>query len=475
VSVPRVEPAPAPAAAPAAPATVVEIPFRAALLVWMRVAALSFGGPAGQIAVMQRILVDEKRWVSQHRFLHALNYCMLLPGPEAQQLAIYLAWLLHGTWAGVVAGALFVLPGFLSILGLSVLYATFQGSGLVAALFWGLKPAVLAVVVEALLRVGRRALHGAARRWIAAFAFLALFLFDLPFPLVLLIAATSGWLLGRRGLAGFGGTGGISDPDAMPAGEGDRAVDRAARDGDTAWRRPSWRRSLRVAAFWLVLWWAPVGALALALGRDHLLVREGAFFGKVAVVTFGGAYSVLAYVAQRAVEDFHWLTADEMLDGLGMAETTPGPLIQVVQFVAFLGAWRQPEPFGALAAGVLGSAIVTWVTFVPCFLWIFLGAPYIEWLRGRRALTDALSAITAAVVGVILDLALWFALHTLFGEVQERRWGGLRLLVPDPATLDLAALLIAVAAAWALLRTRAGLLPTLAAAVLAGLLWHVMT
>ena len=452
------------------------IPRRDALLVWCRVAALSFGGPAGQIAVMQRILVDEKRWVSQHRFLHALNYCMLLPGPEAQQLAIYLAWLLHGTGAGIVAGTLFVLPGFVSILALSVVYATWQGSTLVAALFWGLKPAVLAVVVEALLRVGRRALHGPAHRWIAALAFVALFFLDLPFPLVLAAAALAGWLLGRRGVAGFGRGG----PEAAHAAEDrngeavDRAVDLAARGHETSRRRPSLARSLRVVAVWMLLWWLPVAALAMALGREHVVVREGVFFGKAAVVTFGGAYSVLAYVAQRAVEDFRWLTAAEMLDGLGMAETTPGPLIQVVQFVAFLGAWRDPAPLAPLAAGVLGSLLTTWVTFVPSFLWIFLGAPYVEWLRERRALSDALSAITAAVVGVILNLAVWFALHTLFAEVRELRWTVGRLLVPAPATLDAGALVVAAAASWALLRLRWGMLPTLLAAMAAGAVWYVV-
>ena len=464
-------------AAPPLPAgAAATVSRRDALLVWCRVAALSFGGPAGQIAVMQRILVDEKRWVSQQRFLHALNYCMLLPGPEAQQLAIYLAWLLHGTWTGILAGTLFVLPGFVSILALSVVYATWQGSTLVAALFWGLKPAVLAVVVEALLRVGRRALHGAAHRWIAALAFGALFFLDLPFPLVLAAAALAGWLLGRSGVAGFG----RGAPEPAPAGgdrdgeAADRAVDAAARDHGTAGRRPSLARSLRVVAVWLLLWWLPVGALAMALGREHVLVREGVFFGKAAVVTFGGAYSVLAYVAQRAVEDFRWLTANEMLDGLGMAETTPGPLIQVVQFVAFLGAWREPAPFAPLVAGVLGSLLTTWVTFVPSFLFIFLGAPYVEWLRERRPLGDALSAITAAVVGVILNLAVWFALHTLFGEVRELRWPVGRLLVPVPATLDVGALVVAMAASWALLRMRWGMLPTLFGAMAAGAIWYLV-
>lgn len=434
------------------------VPFRAALLVWCRVAALSFGGPAGQIAVMQRILVDEKRWVSQRRFLHALNYCMLLPGPEAQQLAIYLAWLLNGTWAGILAGTLFVLPGFLSILGLSMLYASFQGTGFVAALFYGLKPAVVAVVAEALLRVGRRALHGPARVAIAGFAFAAIFFFNVPFPLILVLAGIAGWLLGRQGRAGFGSNSGPELGD-----EDDEGITRSL---------PSWKRSLVVAATWLSIWWIPIGLLALLLGGSSVIVREGVFFGQTAVVTFGGAYSVLSYIAQRTVGDFHWLSAREMLDGLGLAETTPGPLIQVVQFVAFLGAYRRPGALSPLLSGMLGSLITTWATFTPCFLWIFLGAPYIEWLRGRRALSDALTAITAAVVGVILNLTVWFSLHTLFAEVHRMALGPLRLWIPEWRTLDPVALLITVASAWALLRARAGLLPTLAAATAAGMLWQ---
>ena len=454
----------APRQEPAPPASV---PFRAALVVWCRVAALSFGGPAGQIAVMQRILVDEKRWVSQRRFLHALNYCMLLPGPEAQQLAIYLAWLLNGTWAGIVAGTLFVLPGFLSILGLSVLYASFQGTSFVAALFYGLKPAVVAVVAEALLRVGRRALRGRAQVAIAGLAFVAIFFFNLPFPLILVLAGTTGWLLGRQGRAGFGGSG-------LELGEeGDeRIADAAARHRGASQRLPSWKRSLAVAATWLSLWWIPIGLLALALGRGSVVVQEGVFFSQTAVVTVGGAYSVLSYIAQRAVGDFHWLSAREMLDGLGLAETTPGPLIQVVQFVAFLGAYRRPGALSPLLSGMLGSLLTTWATFTPCFLWIFLGAPYIEWLRGRRALSDALTAITAAVVGVILNLTVWFSLHTLFGEVRQMALGPARLWIPEWRTLDPVALLIAIASAWALLRARAGLLATLAAATAAGMLWQ---
>ena len=452
-------PAVAVAAAPAA------VPFAAALRVWARVAALSFGGPAGQIAVMHRILVEEKRWVSERRFLQALNFCMLLPGPEAQQLAIYLGWLLHGTAAGIVAGTLFVLPGLLSILALSLVYVGWQDTAVVAAIFYGLKPAVLAVVLAALVRLGRRALDGPAKRALAALAFVAIFFLDLPYPLVIVGAAAAGWWLGRSSRGGFGRR---SDDTSTAA-----AADLEHPASAAATRAPSWQRSLGVIAIWLPLWWAPVALLWLWLGAGHTVVREGVFFGRTAIVTFGGAYAVLAYVAQRAVEDFRWLSPREMLDGLGMAETTPGPLIQVVQFVAFLGAWRHPGPLSPLFAAVLGSLVTAWVTFTPCFLWIFLGAPYMERLRGRRGLADALAAITAAVVGVILQLAVWFALHTLFGTVRELRTGGVRLFVPDLHTLDPFALAIAAGACWLLFRTRLGMLGTLGVAVAAGMLVQI--
>ncbi len=436
------------------------VPFAKALAVWCRVAALSFGGPAGQIAVMQRILVDEKRWISESRFLHALNYCMLLPGPEAQQLATYVGWLLHRTPGGLVAGTLFVLPGFLSILVLSVLYAGFGETVLVAALFYGLKPAVLAVVVEALVRIGRRALGSAARRLVAAGAFVAIFVFGVPFPWIIVVAALFGWLAGRRGL--WGGAAAAEESDAHEGAAADAAG------------RPSLRRSLAVAAVWLAIWWLPVLALGAWTGFGSVFFEEGIFFSKAAVTTFGGAYAVLAYIAQRAVEDFGWLAPGEMLDGLGMAETTPGPLIQVVQFVGFMGAYRNPGGLDPMLAGLLGSLVTTWVTFVPCFLWIFLGAPYIEWLRGRRALADALSAITAAVVGVILNLAVWFALHTLFGRVDRIQTGPLDLHLPVWQTLDPGAFLIAAGAFAALFALRWGMLKTLAGGVALGLLWALL-
>jgi chromate transporter len=429
------------------------VPFRDAVRVWLRVAALSFGGPAGQIAVMHRIVVEEKRWLDEHHFLHALSYCMLLPGPEAQQLATYVGWLLHGSRGGLVAGTLFVLPGFLSILALSILYAGLRGSPAMDGLLFGLKPAVMAVVVEAVLRIGRRALRTRALVGLAATAFVAMFFLDVPFPLVVLGA-------GAFGLAGSrlwpGAFPPVTPPDA----------------GDAEEQAPSGLRSLgrtlRVAALWLALWWLPVGALALACGREHVLVQEALFFSKTAVVTFGGAYAVLAYIAQQAVGTFHWLAPGEMLDGLGMAETTPGPLIQVVQFVGFMGAYRHPGSLGPMTAGVAASLVTTWVTFAPCFLWIFVGAPFIERLRGNRPLAGALAAITAAVVGVILNLALWFALHTLFGEVAEVHAGAARLLIPRWGTLDLLSLGLAAGAGVALLRFRAGVAPTIAGTALLG-------
>ncbi len=441
------------------------VPFRAALRVWVRVALLSFGGPAGQIAVMHRILVEEKRWVSENRFLHALNYCMLLPGPEAQQLATYIGWLLHRGVGGLVAGTLFVLPGFISILGLSMLYVGFQGLPLVDALFFGLTPAVMAVVVEAVIKIGRRILKNSTMVSVATASFVAIFFFEVPFPLIVLGAALLGLLGGRVWPERF--------LVLVTLGGSDAAGSAVFADHAAIGTRPSLGRTVRVAMVWLALWLVPLLVLAAVLGRASVFVQEGIFFSTAAVVTFGGAYAVLAYVAQQAVEVYGWLQPGEMLDGLAMAETTPGPLIQVVQFVGFMGAYRNPAPFSPMAAGIVGSVVTTWVTFVPSFLWIFVGAPYIEYLRGRKALTSALSTITAAVVGVILNLAVWFGVHTLFAEVSERSWAGVRLLVPHWQTIDLAASAIAVAAFVALLRFKVGMLVTLAGSVVVGALWYL--
>ncbi len=442
-----------------------------AFRVWGYVALNSFGGPAGQIAVMHRVLVDGRRWISERRFLHALNYCMLLPGPEAHQLAVYIGWLLHGIRGGLMAGLLFILPGFLSILALSVLYAGYQETTLVAAFFYGIKPAVLAIVAAAVVRVGRRALPNRTLVAIAISAFVATFFLDIPFPLIILGAATIGLLGARLAPLTFGGGPGPGPADVDDG--ADAAVRHVLRDDAKGGPRPPLRRAAAILAVGMVVWLGPVVAVAALFGGQSIFVRESLFFSGAALVTFGGAYAVLAYIAQEVVESLAWLTPDEMLDGLGMAETTPGPLIMVVQFVGFLAAFRSPGDLDPMLAGVLGAILVTWVTFVPATLWIFLGAPYIEYLRGKRALTGALSAITATVVGVIANLGLWFSLHTLFGVVDQARAGPLRLYVPDPATLDFAALAIAIFALVAIFRLRWPILATIAVSALAGTVYHL--
>jgi chromate transporter len=435
--------------------------------VWARIAALSFGGPAGQIAVMHRILVEEKKWIGEERFLHALNYCMLLPGPEAQQLATYIGWLLHKTKGGLIAGGLFVLPGFVAIMALSWIYAAFGNVGAVEALFFGLKAAVLAIVLEAVRRIGSKSLKNAPLKAIAAAAFVGIFFLNLPFPLIVLGAGVlgfSGQRLGVKAFQGGGGGHGPSTGNAVPDAEtalGEHIPDHA---------KPSLGWSLKIGSIFLFLWLAPVAALVAALGQDHVYSEIAIFFSKMAVVTFGGAYAVLAYVAQQAVENYGWLRPGEMLDGLGMAETTPGPLIMVTQFVGFLGAAREAGGLHPLLAGTLGGILTTWVTFLPCFLWIFLGAPFVEALRGNKALSAALSAISAAVVGVILNLAIWFAMHSLFGEVREVGGTGFRFDVPVLASINWAALLLTVAALIAVFRFKLGTLTVLAACAAAGLL-----
>jgi len=446
------------------------IAFAEAARVWWRVALLSFGGPAGQIAVMHRILVEEKGWIGERRFLHALNFCMLLPGPEAQQLATYIGWLMHGVRGGLVAGILFILPGIVAMMALSWLYFAFGNAAPIEAVFFGLKAAVLAIVLEAVRRIGTRALGNRALLSLAAAAFVAIFFFGVPFPLIVLAAGLIGFAGGKADAAAFAGggghgtAGGAAAPDAESA-IGERTPDHA---------RFVWRRSLRIGLIFLFLWLAPVGALVLLLGPDHVFAEIGLFFSTMAVVTFGGAYAVLAYVAQQAVETYGWLAPGEMLDGLGLAETTPGPLIMVTQFVGFLGAARQPGGLDSMLAGTLGGLLATWVIFVPSFLWIFVGAPFSERLRGNRALSAALTAITAAVVGVILNLALWFALHTLFGELRAVAAGPLRFEAPIFASLNLAALALTSLAVVAIFRFRAGPLPVLAGCALAGAaLWLV--
>jgi chromate transporter len=432
------------------------ISFAEAVRVWARVAALSFGGPAGQIAVMHRIIVDEKKWIGEERFLHALNYCMLLPGPEAQQLAIYIGWLLHKTRGGLVAGTLFVLPGFIAILALSYVYVLLGHVPVIEGMFFGLKSAVLAIVVQAVVRVGSRALKNAVLRGLAAAAFVAIFVLRLPFPLIVLAAGLIGFVGGRMELPAFRGAGHGSTSSAKVH-DRDSALGEELPDH----ARPNARWSIQISLTLLLLWLGPLVTLLLLAGPDNVFSRIALFFSEMAVVTFGGAYAVLAYVAQQAVQSYHWLSPREMLDGLGLAETTPGPLIMVTQFVGFLGAYRQAGPLDALFAATLGAILTTWVTFVPCFFWIFLGAPFLERLRGRRVLSAALTGITAAVVGVILNLALWFALHALFGRVIERPLPLGALDVPVWTSVNLPALLLTLAAAVAIFRFRVGMLPTL--------------
>jgi chromate transporter len=389
--------------------------FGEAFRFWLKLGFISFGGPAGQIAIMQQELVERKKWIGQDRFLHALNFCMLLPGPEAQQLAIYCGWLLHRTWGGIAAGALFVLPSALILWGLSVLYVSYGHVPAIAAVFYGLKPAVVAIVFAAVLRIGKKALKTGAMWGVAAAAFGLIFVLNAPFPLIVAGALAAGWIGGRYAPAWFPGGGGHGGPQTP----GERAViDDAA---ESAVVKPSWGRAVRVTATGVALWAAPVVAAGAWQGWHSIWVHQGVFFSKAAMVTFGGAYAVLPYVAQQAVETHAWLTAPQMLDGLAFAETTPGPLIMVLQFVGFMGGWNQPGALSPLAAATLGAAITTWVTFVPCFLWIFLGAPHVERLRGNRLLGAALGAVTAAVVGVILNLGAWLGLHVM---APDGTWAG---------------------------------------------------
>ncbi len=437
------------------------IPFGTAVRAWFAISLQTFGGPAGQIAVMQRTLVDEKRWIGQRRFLHAMNYCMLLPGPEAQQLATYVGWLLHGTRGGLVAGGLFVLPGVVALLALSAVYVAFGSTTAVVALFAGLAPAVLAIVVQAVVRVAKRALTSPALVAIAVTSFLALALFAVPFPVVVLVAGFLGWALHRR------------RPASVPLGGGREAADDGPPpvipDDVLHTELPSTRRTVRVLVVGLLVWGLPVAVVALLSGAGSVFTQQGLFFSGAAVVTFGGAYAVLAYVAQQAVSVYGWLAPGEMVRGLALAETTPGPLIMVVQFVAFLGAYRDPGALDPWVAAVLASLLVTWVTFVPSFLFVLLGAPYMERLRGNRSLSAALTGITAAVVGVIANLGVYFAVHTLFAETDAVDGWLLALELPDPASLRPLALGIGSVAAVLIFALRWSVLRTLGVCALLGL------
>ncbi len=440
-----------------------------AVRTWVRVALLSFGGPAGQIAVMHRILVEEKRWISEQRFLHALNYCMLLPGPEAQQLATYIGWLMHRTLGGIIAGGLFILPGIAAIMALSYVYALWGNVPVLTALFFGLKAAVLVIVVEAVLRIGKRALKTRMLMGIAAISFVAIFFLGAPFPLIVLAAAAAGFIAN------------IVAPRSLAVASGPKLGQSGAAGGDSLLgdellehTRPRLHHLLGVAAVWLSLWLIPVAVLVTTLGTQNVFSQIALFFSKMAMVSFGGAYAVLAYVAQQAVQHYGWLKPGEMLDGLGMAETTPGPLIMVLQFVGFMAAFRHSGPLSPLLAGTLGGLLATWVTFTPCFLWIFLGAPFAERLREVKALNAALTAITAAVVGVILNLAVWFAVHVLFRETVPVRAALFAFDAPRLESVDLWALAITVAAAVAMFRFRVGMIPTLIACCLAGITLYLI-
>lgn len=425
------------------------IPFKEALSVWVRIGLLSFGGPAGQIALMHRIIVDEKKWLDEPRFLHALNYCMLLPGPEAQQLATYVGWLLHGVRGGIVAGTLFILPGALAIFALSWIYVSFGDLAVTEGLFFGLKAAVLAIVMQALIRISRRALQGQLKVALAVGGFVALFVFDLPFPLVVLGAGFIGYVAARK----------LVENDDAQAGQV-MSAETVIRPGTKS------------AAFaCLLLWAATVAGLLVVLGYDNVYSDIAVFFSKMATVTFGGAYAVLAYVAQQGVENFQWLQPGEMLEGLGLAETTPGPLILVTQFVGFLAAYREAGIEARILAASLGALLTTWVTFLPCFLWIFAGAPYVERLRANQALSAALAAITAVVVGVIANLALWFSVSALFAEHYRVMGFGVDMRLPDVSSVDFPMLALVMVAFICVFTFRMKILPLLGTCATLGILW----
>jgi chromate transporter len=431
------------------PSSVAHPSFREAFRFWLKLGFISFGGPAGQIAIMQTELVERKRWISQARFLHALNFCMLLPGPEAQQLTIYIGWLLHRTAGGIVAGALFVLPSVVILWGLSFVYAAYGHVQWIAAIFYGLKPAVIAIVAAAVIRIGRKALKNEVMWSIAALAFIAIFFLKAPFPLIVLAAGVVGFVGGKFWGSKFNVLAGRAE-------SGSKSV--LGDDMESPHTQPSWARSARILLIGLALWFAPIIAVGISLGTSHTLFQEGLFFSKAAVVTFGGAYAVLPYVAQQALIHYNWLQPGQMMDGLGLAETTPGPLIMVVQFVGFIGAWNHPGNLTPIVAATAGALLTTWVTFVPCFLWIFLGAPYLERWRGNRQLTAALSTITAAVVGVILNLAVWF---------------GMRALFPAGAGVDWFAVVVALVAFAGMLRWHWDIIPVVLGAGVLGLIYQL--
>lgn len=433
------------------------VSFSDALKVWLRIAALSFGGPAAQIAVTHKIVVEEKKWIDERRFAHALNFCMLLPGPEAQQLVTYLGWMLHGVRGGLTSGSLFVLPGFVSLFVLGILYVAFEQTLFLQSLLFGLKAAVVSLIASAVVRIGTRVLKNFVMFGIAIGAFVALFVFAIPFPLVIFTAALVGtvgtWLA----------------PKQFIVVKGHEAKGTIESSEQTARVQVSWRNSLLTFLCFGGAWVLPIGLCYAFLGRDHILTQQGVFFSQAAIVTFGGAYAVLPFVQQQVVEKFGWLTPTQMSAGLGMAETTPGPLIQIVQFVAFVGAFHHPGDWNPWVIACVAGTLATWVTYAPCFLWIFLGAPFIETLRHVRWLSGALSAITAAVVGVMLNLAIRFGYQTIFGQTLHDATGRLLMTIPSLNTFSLPALLIALGAGFAMIRWKRGVGETLLWSVIAGI------
>jgi chromate transporter len=422
--------------------------FGEAFRFWLKLGFISFGGPTGQIAIMQTELVEKKKWISQSRFLHALNFCMLLPGPEAQQLAIYIGWLLHKIRGGIVAGALFVIPSIFVLWTLSYIYAAFGNLPWIAAIFFGLKPAVTAIVLVAVIRIGRKALKNEVMWVLAVLAFVAIYFFKVPFPAIVLGAGVIGFVGGLFWKSKF-------ETSSKQNAETTLSVISDEQESPPH-TRPNLRRAVLISFVCLILWLAPTILAGILRGWDSTLFKEGLFFSKAAVVTFGGAYAVLPYVAQQALFHYGWLKAGQMMDGLGLAETTPGPLIMVLQFVGFIGAWQHPEGLPPLLAATLGALLTTWATFTPCFLWIFVGGPHIERLRGNEKLTSALSAVTAAIVGVILNLAVWFALHVFF---------------PSAGVIDWFAIALCAAAFVAMLRYKIDIIPVVLASAMLGVIY----
>ena len=454
------------ATAPSAPVTRNVVPLRTSTRTWFAVSLRTFGGPAGQIAVMHEELVDRRRWVGEQRFLHALSYCTMLPGPEAQQLAIYLGWLLNGTVGGMIAGILFVLPGYVALMVLSAIYVQWGTSTVVTALFAGLAPAVLAIVTQAVWRIGKRSLTNRFLIGLAVGAFLALFVINLAFPIVIAAAALAGFVGSRVRPELF-----TVKSSAAPDGGPPPLIANDALHGE----RPSLARAVKILAVGLTLWAAPIVAALVLVGRDHVFVDQGLFFSGTAVVTFGGAYAVLSFVAQRAVEVYGWLKPGEMVNGLALAETTPGPLIMVVQFVGFLGAYRNPGDLDPWMAGIIGATLVVWVTFVPCFLFVFLGAPHIEGLRHNLKLTAALAGITAAVVGVIANLSVFFSIHTLFADTRAVDWGPIHITAPVWSTVSYQALFVTALAFILVFRFKLSVLRVLGNCAVIGAVLYFVT